>query len=234
MPPRAADIRYQESEVAERYDAARFHGLRGRYNNWRLHSMLGAVMKTLPRPGLVLDMPCGTGRLAAPLTRATPRVIAADMLAVARRKVGRLPVSPRFLRADARALPLRAGVVDVAVCVRFLHLLDPESRVAVLRELMRVSRHAVVVEYRSVTKGVRVLRRAAMRWAGRRDVRRNTTLADIAAELGRAGLTIDRASFVSRWFSASVLILARPDAGESRRPLRERFLSTQRTRTVVR
>lgn len=94
------------------------------------------------RPGRsVLDVGCGTGRLAAPLSGGC-RVVgidtSAEMLAVARSKGGRAA----YLRADARRIPLVADSVDVALAVLVLHLV-PDLRGA-LREIARVARRAVV------------------------------------------------------------------------------------------
>jgi hypothetical protein len=94
-------------------------------------------------------------------------------------------------------------------CIRFLHLLDADARHAALTELARVARDGVIVEYRSITKPLRVARRAVLRWLGVRNLRRRTTVADVTAELARAGLRAERWYFTSRWFSASVLIVTR-------------------------
>src|SRR5205809_6481632 len=139
--------RYQNRAVVDVYDAARVEGLRGRYNNWRMNRVLKGIMRTLPPAETVLDMPCGTGRLLGHLTRSCRQVIAADvsgeMLTVARRKDRLGPSAPRFLRADARHLPFRSNSVDIVFSVRFLHLLDRDARLAVLKELTRVSRRSV-------------------------------------------------------------------------------------------
>ncbi len=89
----------------------------------------------------VLDVGCGTGRLAVPLSEVY-RVVGIDvspeMLALARSKGGRA----RFLRADAAREPFRQGSFDLALAVMVLHLL-PDFR-AVVREIARVARRAVI------------------------------------------------------------------------------------------
>jgi len=76
-----------------------------------------AVVKRLPDlTGLTtLDLACGSGRYAAILGRLGARVVVAldrspEMLARARHLV------PRAIRGDLRALPVRDGSIDVAVC----------------------------------------------------------------------------------------------------------------------
>jgi len=216
LDARDLKYRYQRTDVAESYDRTRFRGLCGRYSDWRLRRNLTAIVRTLPPSALALDVPCGTGRILPSLAKASLRVIAADvsseMLTVARRKTSGTP----FLRTDALRLPLRSASVDVAFSIRFLHLLDPEGRTQVLNELARVARSCVVVEYRSVTKPLRVVRRAALRWLGFRNVRTPTTVADLTDELRRCGLRAERCYFTSRWFSASVLIVAHPTPRDER------------------
>ena len=214
MSADAVERRYQNPTVADTYDWTRFEGLRGRYNNWRMHRILKRIMNTLPPATLVLDVPCGTGRLLGYLTRSPRRVIAADisseMLTRARRKDSRGPSTPRFLRADARHLPFRSNSVDVALSVRFLHLLDRDTRMAVLKELARVTRGTVIVEYRSVTKLLRVARHAVLGWVSKRNVLRRTTVVDVVDELKRCGLVAERRYFTNRWVSGSVIFAARP------------------------
>jgi SAM-dependent methyltransferase len=85
----------------------------------------------------VLDLGCGTGRLAAPLAeRAIARVWGVDaspeMLAVAR---GKLPASVGLREGRAEDLPFRDGWFDRAVMWLVAHLVD---RPAAFREVARV------------------------------------------------------------------------------------------------
>ena len=112
---RPVSIEYQSLDVAETYERRRFHSLGGRYNNWRLHRLLNCILLRLPPGSVVLDIPCGTGRIDNCLLDRSLRVIAADistaMLTVARRKFRPRPSAPKFLRADANHLPFRSHSV---------------------------------------------------------------------------------------------------------------------------
>jgi ubiquinone/menaquinone biosynthesis C-methylase UbiE len=211
---RPVAIRYQDPAVVDTYDQGRFHGLGGRYNNWRLHRLLNKTLQSLAPGSLVLDIPCGTGRIDAWLLKASLRVIAADissaMLGRARQKVR--PTSPAlgFLRADAHHLPFRSGSVDAVFSIRFLHLLDQHARLRALHEVARVARHWAVLEYRRVEKPLHAAKRVIAGWlTGRTRRTKKLTVAEIADELSRCGLVAERCYFVSRWFSGSVLIMAR-------------------------
>jgi ubiquinone/menaquinone biosynthesis C-methylase UbiE len=99
---------------------------------------LGAVDEALPdiADHIVVEIGCGTGRLADHLAGRGARVIGVDqsagMLAVA---AGR--VAGRLVRADARYLPLPDGVADAAVTVATLEFADAAT---VLGELARITR----------------------------------------------------------------------------------------------
>jgi ubiquinone/menaquinone biosynthesis C-methylase UbiE len=68
---------------------------------------------------------------------------APDALALARAAAADRDVL--LVRAEAGALPFRAGAVDVAVAVLLLHHLDPDRATAALREMATVARDGLVV-----------------------------------------------------------------------------------------
>lgn len=121
--------------AAQRYDSW-YERRWGRYA-WHIES--AAVLSALgPISGRrIVDVGCGTARLAALLAAHGAKVIGIDldaaMLAVA---ATRLPAG--LVRADAAALPLRDGSVDAAVAVATLEFTtDPEK---VLAEMARITR----------------------------------------------------------------------------------------------
>jgi ubiquinone/menaquinone biosynthesis C-methylase UbiE len=210
---RSIAIEYDSRDVAEAYDRRRFGSLAGRYNNWRLHRLLNGLVRALPPGSLVLDVPCGTGRIDGCLLRRSFRVVAADistaMLTVARRKLRPQRSGLEFVRADANRLPLRSQSVQAVLCIRFLHLMDPPERRVVLAEMARVANHWVIVEYRNVDPYVKAAKRVMMAWL-RGDVRRQRrTVSGIDQELQQCGLVAEDYYYVSRWFSGSVLVAAR-------------------------
>lgn len=95
--------------------------------------------------GVGLDVGCGNGRHAEPLSSVVDRVVgidvSAELLRTARRRARERGADrrPHLLQADAASLPMRSGTVDVAVYVAALHHLRPRARrVASLSELSRV------------------------------------------------------------------------------------------------
>ncbi|MBB6646395.1 class I SAM-dependent methyltransferase [Halobellus ruber] len=89
--------------------------------------------------GVGLDVGCGNGRHAEPLSGVVDRVVGVDVSAELLRTARDRNPRPHLLQADAAALPIGSGTVDVAVYVAALHHLRPRSRrVASLSELSRV------------------------------------------------------------------------------------------------
>jgi len=113
------------------------------------------VAEGLPRerPLLVIDVGGGRGDLAVRIVRwarrarRPVRVIVLDrdpaILALARRRAARYP-EITLVCADAAALPLRPGAVDVAVAALTLHHLGPDEATDAL-DAMAVAARVVVV-----------------------------------------------------------------------------------------
>ncbi len=186
---------YEEPQVAASYDR-RWSGRRGRRRDVRKLRALRRALALLAEatgetPRLVLDAPCGTGRFLGALASDGLAVVGADlaapMLAEARRK----HPAATLVRADQLRLPFADDAFDAAACIRFLHLVrDPALRVAFLRELGRVARLGVVVDYRHAH---------TVRNAGRRLRHRlgllprppaTPTFAELRAELEAADLDV--------------------------------------------
>jgi len=87
----------------------------------------------------VLDLCCGPGRHAAPLSDAGYHVIGLDRDVSALRDACSLAPAGRFVRGDMRQLPLASHSVDAAICMwqSFGHF-DAAGNEGVLAELARV------------------------------------------------------------------------------------------------
>jgi ubiquinone/menaquinone biosynthesis C-methylase UbiE len=103
---------------------------------------------------VVADVGGSRGDLAARLVRRGRARRRAVRVIVVDRDHGALVLGRRrhggerglaWVQADARALPLRDGGIDVAASALTLHHLEPEDAVATLREMRRAARLGVVV-----------------------------------------------------------------------------------------
>ena len=97
-----------------------------------------------PRPGVVLDLGCGTGTLAVQLADADPslQVVGVDgderVLALAREKATRFGERVRFSKSLANTLPLEDASVEVVIASLLLHHLSPLAKLEALSEARRV------------------------------------------------------------------------------------------------
>lgn len=141
--------------------------------------------------GRVLDVCCGTGRLAGMLRRAGFAAVGVDaspaMLGRARARFGHEAV---FARQDARRLAFPDACFDAAVTTFALHENPPENRQAILGEMFRVVRpggQVLVVDYLAglAPSWMGLLVVAAERSAGREHYR---NYRDFLARKGVVGL----------------------------------------------
>ncbi len=152
--PRSDTIKwyYQNPQVAGSYDGDRFTSLAGRTLNGLERRALAAALAETTTGGhtpLVLDAPCGTGRITEWLLELGCRVIGADiagpMLAVARSRCARFGDRVAFVQADLEGLALPDRCVDLVTCIRLFHHITTEQRARILKELARVTRNGVIV-----------------------------------------------------------------------------------------
>lgn len=205
--------RYQDRAIVDSYDRLRYYGFGGRYKNRRLRRVIGEIVQSVPLQGPVLDLPCGTGRIDNWLLQLPVRVIAADisneMLTKTREKTRPTPMWLGLVRADACHLPFPSRSIECVFSIRFFHLLDEPTRLAILQEFARVARQWVVVEYRRIETPVKAFKRAVNRRLFGRIDNPRWTLELIEREMDKCGLVVERYHYMSRWFSSLVVVQAR-------------------------
>lgn len=149
-----------ELEFARKYDAKHAlqyfqkhgDGWSRRLSNWRDQQLARRALTIAGEPQTVLDLPCGAGRFWPTLAEKTDRLIlAADnsehMLGVARQcQPANIVHRVRTFQTSAFDIDLDDDSVDCIFCMRLLHhIADPAHRMAMLRELHRVTRDTLIV-----------------------------------------------------------------------------------------
>jgi SAM-dependent methyltransferase len=190
-PPEDLDAfaqRYATAADAANYRDRRFGRSRhGRGVDAAERRIVAEVVAGLGIRGPVLDAPCGAGRLL-PLLGAEGRAcvgadVSPEMLALARRVAAEARLACGCLAADARRLPFADGRFELALSMRLLHRVrQPEERVAVLRELARVSRGWVLFSFynRRSWRGLRDRLRGRYAGETRAAIRREAAAAGMA------------------------------------------------------
>jgi len=199
--PRTPMDHYKEPARAAHYRAKYRASWLRRLSHRRERALLRRALAAGPHE-TVLDCPCGAGRMLGLATAGADLSLA--MVREARAHAG----CRQLATARADALPFPDGAFDAALCHRLLHHVhEPEARRAILRELARVARHAVVVSYWDA------------RARPRRRPSRRSVLApgELAADAGAAGLRVaGPVRFVAHRFSALAVARLTP-AGSWRR-----------------
>jgi SAM-dependent methyltransferase len=221
MSPSDWQVRRQgwtSQETAGAYDERRFSSPAGRRKQANdVARLCAALSRFLPgdkvdAPPTVLDLPCGTGRLHAPLAAAGYRVFGADLSAAMLCAGGAPAGSSAMLLAEAERLPLADNSADAVLSLRFLfHIRDASARRRILSEMARVTRHVVIGQVRDPRSLKHRLRRA------RRALHLPVTLREpaldrvaLGEELAAAGLELLDILPISRLFSDKTLFVARP------------------------
>ena len=136
-----ADIETSSDDYASRFS--------GPVGSWMLEVQERAVRRLLGAPGgqTLLEVGGGHGQLAGPLARAGWRVTVLGSDPACSRRIEPLIAagSVQFVTGDMLALPFADRAFDAVVSVRLLS--HCERWPALVAELCRVARHAVIVDY---------------------------------------------------------------------------------------
>lgn len=99
--------------------------------------------------GRLLDAPVGTGRFIpyySNIGKVTGVDASSDMLKEAIARQQEHSVAAEILHGDIFALPFADNDFDVAVCWRFVHLIEPGRLAPALRELARVTNGEILLQ----------------------------------------------------------------------------------------
>ena len=182
---------WQTLDRAAAYRVARAPAQYTRYH--REDAIIIRWLKELPRSAMVLDCPCGTGRLLPVFTKLGLRYVGADfsrsMIQEAQKAVGEAAMLG-FVNADAEQLPFGNDVVDSVVLWRFFHHLpNARTREAILREAARVTRQQVLVSFYHALSFT-AARRSVEKFFGRKGYGQAVTHWQLKAEAERCGLRV--------------------------------------------
>ncbi len=150
-PEYRAKSHYQKEDVATRYEDERFKSWYGRTaHQTEVRALARAMDLFFKGPGILIDIPCGTGRLFPVFMERGMKVVGLDiseaMMQVARKRFEKAN-DVSFRRADAEHLPFQDGSVDYLTSYRFLCHLPEDVRRRVLTEMIRVTRKVLILNY---------------------------------------------------------------------------------------
>lgn len=203
--PNIENAYVRELGYARRYRDERFCTGSGPRTHARERDALARLLRhPCVAPGLWLDLPSGAGRMSELLPGAVVQVDRdPEMVALCAGGAGRVC-------ASGFALPFRDAAFTGALCHRLVqHLEQSSQRLALFRELRRITKGPVILSYFDANS-LQHLRRRISGWLGKRSRRHAVTHDRIATELSSAGLTVVARTALLRFVSEQTLALAFP------------------------
>jgi SAM-dependent methyltransferase len=127
---------YSQERIVREYEQKRFHGRSGELvNQTELNNICSLLIKNVRESGIILDSPCGTGRVVNFLKQRGMRLIGLDysmpMLKTTIKKVN-IPL----VRADLFHMPFKDSSLNCIISLRFMfHYVNIEP---ILHEMRRI------------------------------------------------------------------------------------------------
>jgi len=211
-PSKDVKKEYSKPGVASGYDEKRFASASGRRRNRRKVAAIRKALALIEKPRLILDLPCGTGRFFQFFTEEGFRFVGADIAQPMLKEAAAKPQSRPavgLVAADGEALPFRDRAFDAVFSIRFLFHLTPEQRVKIIREMARVTKGHLILDYRLKYSLKNVVRLTLHRLGLKKRLRR-VTRREMLEELRAAGVEPLAVFPVTRFFSDKHIVLCRP------------------------
>lgn len=203
---------YKNAAVAKEYDRVRFSSAAGRVFNNQEKRIIRECFQDLPRDTAVLDIPCGTGRLAEALLESELKVhgadISAEMLDVANERLS--SYGNRFTTEVMDAFKLTGGErqFEAALCARVLMHFPLETQIKFLHGVASITRKKIVINH-SLSSPYQRFRRWVKKLLGHQaSAGYPITNSEIKRLLAEAGLTEVKRRRINSLISEAIYIVA--------------------------
>jgi SAM-dependent methyltransferase len=157
---------YRDVARAEEYNAAYAEQFLKRASTAREFAILRRLLGSQERSRLLLELPCGGGRLSGVIAPFADLIVEADIAqgqVLYGRRNSRLATPQIWMTASAFHIPFRDETFDGTACIRLCHHLPtPAERERLMRELLRVSKRFVIMtffDHHSIKNWLRRMRR---------------------------------------------------------------------------
>lgn len=142
---------YKDKKIADNYDAMRFTSLTGRWGDFKEKHAFSHALDRIPQVRTALDAPCGTGRMTEVLLKRGLEVtggdISREMMEHAKFKLHPFANRLKLEQVDLAALLFDSESFDLVTCVRLFGHFPSPKRVEMLKEMSRVTKRWVIVQY---------------------------------------------------------------------------------------
>lgn len=157
---------YQEIANAAKYNEMYKGKISKRWSTAREFRILRRLLSSREHSGLLLDLPCGGGRLSPQIAPFTDLLVEADIAegqVLYGKRTMRSETPQLWMTASAFHIPFKDASFDGVVCCRLCHHLPTAvERERLITELLRVSKGFVVMtffDHHSIKNTLRRLRR---------------------------------------------------------------------------
>lgn len=202
---------YKNSDVAGDYDSSRFRSWYGRLFNAVEKREIAKAFAGLPANASVVDVPCGTGRLAEVLLESGYKVrgvdISPDMLEVAKKRLARFGEKFSTQVCDARELS-RAERFDGALCARVLMHFPLNEQIEFLKAVAAVTSGPVVFTQGLNSPYQRLRRRFKRILRNQNPASFPLTAKELRVLVAQSGLRIVKLVRLAPMLSESMVIIA--------------------------
>lgn len=163
---------YQTIDRAKKYNAKYKEKLFKRWTTAREHSIVGQAFRLVPRASVLLDLPCGGGRLYPAVEPHCEKILGMDyglgQVKLYRERNNKS--GSRYAVGSGLQIPMRDRAVTGVFCVRLMHHLpNPEQREQLFREIARVADKFVIFTFFDTYSVKNWIRRLTKPFHGKRD-----------------------------------------------------------------
>lgn len=205
---------YKNKDIAEKYDEQRFSSFSGRLFNGLEKHCIAKLIRFLKKKysiKSILDIPCGTGRITELAAKERLTVSGADiseeMIKVAQKRLSGFE-NVTYQITDIKNMAYPDNYFDCVICIRLFHHLDFNDRVAILKELTRVTKSYVIMNISFSSPWYR-LRRRLKRMIGQHHSLTAVANKDLMRDLKECGLLEVKRKFVLPVISEDLILVLR-------------------------
>lgn len=142
---------YEDVEAAVRYNREYQNRALKRLSTRREYQLLKRLLSSQPRSPVLLEIPCGGGRISPALAAHADLLVEADIglgQVLYGRKTSQVGTPQVWMTASAHHIPFADASIDGIVCVRLCHHLPKaEQRERLVAELLRVASRFVIMTF---------------------------------------------------------------------------------------
>jgi len=204
-------IVYRNKEVVQQYDKLRFSTLLGRLVDKLEKTVVLELLQIKVRTKVVIDVPCGTGRITEALTNDNRYIVGADisknMVLFAHGRLRRYK-NVDFVLCDAERMPFKSDVSDSTVSVRLMGHVPSNTRIRILSELKRVTKRHVIISYYHPLSILGIVRRIKTGIKRTRESWFPITPRKLKTEMKKSGLNIRKTKSILALVAETYFVLA--------------------------